>query len=108
MKLAMAIGSGQSGFIFNQQGITQNVPPSSGVYALYNDLLWVYIGESNDIQRRLRDHLQNPEMCVRATAPTAFLFELSPEAQRVARQQVLIARLGPVCNQGIGSDQFRR
>ena len=104
----MAIGSGQNGFVFTQQSITHNVPPSSGVYALYNDRLWVYIGESNDIQCRLLEHLQNPEMCVRAVAPKALLFELLPEAQRVARQNVLIAQLGPVCNQRLDRDQSRR
>ena len=52
----MAIGPGLTGLSYNQQGIV-SVPHASGVYALYTAQKWVYVGESDDIQQRLVEHV---------------------------------------------------
>ena len=86
---------------FNQQGVMQ-APARSGVYALYTSQQWIYVGESNDIQRRLLEHLRGDNPCITRSRPTSFSYELCDENQRVARQNQLIVELRPTCNQMLG------
>lgn len=94
------IAGGQNGSAFNAASIQVNAPARSGVYALYNSKVWVYIGESKNIRNRLQEHLDgvgdNPDIL--GYGPTHFLFEEWPEHQRVARQDQLIAQLRPLAN----------
>ena len=71
----MAIGPGLTGLSYNQQGIV-SVPHSSGVYALYTAQKWVYVGESDDIQRRLVEHVTTADTYITRQQPTGFMFEL--------------------------------
>ena len=87
---------------YNQIAILANAPAQSGVYALYTAARWVYIGESGDIRARLLQHLTGDNPLIIAAMPTSFSFELVPAAQRVARQNILIAELRPACNQRMG------
>jgi hypothetical protein len=98
----MPIGPGQGWFPFSRPSILANAPNASGVYALYNPQIWIYLGESGDLQARLLQHLGGDNACITQNGPTGFQFELSPAAQRVARQNQLIAALGPICNQRFG------
>ncbi len=94
----MAIGLGQPGFDFSQEGISTNAPHASGVYAIYNGG-WIYVGESQDIQRRLLEHLN--DVCIMQSMPTGFTYELvANEDERLARRNELIAQFGPACNLG--------
>jgi hypothetical protein len=94
----MAIEPGQPGFPFASGGVL-SAPHASGVYALYNPQGWVYVGEGDDIQRRLAQHLGEHGTCIKEQGPTAFQFQLVPAAQRVAVQNQLIAQLVPACNE---------
>lgn len=80
----------------NEASVTQNAPAQSGVYALYTQHQWVYIGESQNIRNRLLEHLNDSR--IMAYKPTLFSFELHPAATRVARQDALIAELRPSAN----------
>jgi predicted GIY-YIG superfamily endonuclease len=76
---------------------------ASGVYAIYNQQRWIYFGESNDLQRRLLEHLNNAGSCILNNAPNGFMFEVNAtEAGRTARQNALILALSPACNQTLG------
>ena len=97
----MPIGPGQPGQHFTREGILLSAPNASGVYALYN-AGWVYFGESNDIQRRLLEHLDEAGSAILRNAPTGFCFELVGAQQRVARQNALIALYPTPCNQRMG------
>jgi len=97
----MAIGEGKSSYAWNYNSILNNAPPNSGVYAIFNAAICIYVGESGDIQTGLLDHFQGDTRIIR-NAPTKFQFELVPAAQRVARQNELIAALNPVCHQKMG------
>lgn len=97
----MAIGPGLPGFLFNRMSIIQKAPNASGCYALYSQG-WVYIGESNDIQRRLPEHLAEVGTRIRRAGPTGFTFELCAAHLRVDRQNTPIAQLQPSCNQMFG------
>lgn len=97
----MPIGDPQ-GFAWTRQSIVANAPNSSGVYAIYNQQRWIYVGESGDIQARLLQHFNGDNACITNSSPTGFQYELSPAAQRVARQDAWIAKLNPICNQRFG------
>ena len=96
------IGSGQPSFAFNRASILANASNASGVYAIYNQQTWIYVGESGDIQGRLLEHLGGDNPCIIRHQPTGFQFELWPANQRMARQNELIVALKPACNQRLG------
>lgn len=96
------IGSGQSGYTFDSGSITSFAPAQSGVYAIYNQQSWIYVGEGQDIKARLLAHFRGDNACITRWAPTAFQFEAVGADQRVARQDALILALKPACNQRLG------
>ena len=98
----MAIGPDQQGYTFDPPSIVAHAPHASGVYALYHPRRWVYVGESNDIQRRLLEHFQEVGTCIKLQGATGFQFETVMADTRVPRQNHLIATLTPVCNQRMG------
>jgi len=93
----MAIGEGESGHAWSESSIKANAPPSSGVYALYG-AVWIYIGESNDIQRNLLEHWKGNNAWITRAIPTTFAFEVCNLSERVRRQAALVARFQPLCN----------
>lgn len=94
--------SNPNGFLFTNVGILLNAPTASGVYALYNNERWIYIGESGNIQERLLQHFNGDNACITGWRPPSFSFELWPWNRRVARQDQLILELRPACNQRLG------
>ncbi len=98
----MPIGKDHQWFYFTRDSITANAPNASGVYALFKDGQWIYFGESNDIQRRLLEHLTQAGTCILQNAPTGFQFELVVADQRVVRQNHWIAGNATPCNQRLG------
>ena len=87
-----------AGWNFTQDAILANAPKGSGVYAIFKQGAWLYVGESGDIQARLLQHLNQPEQCIQQREPTGFLFELWPADRRVKRRNELIQELHPPCN----------
>jgi excinuclease UvrABC nuclease subunit len=94
----MAIGENQTGHAWSESSINANAPQSSGVYAIYG-AVWIYIGESNDIQRNLLQHCDGDNACITHAVPSAFAFEVCNPAERVRRQAALVALFRPLCNQ---------
>ena len=95
---SMAIGAGVPGHAWSESSIKANAPQSSGVYALYS-AVWIYIGESNDIQSRLLEHWNGDDACITRADPTGFMFEACGLAERPGRQAALVAQFRPLCNQ---------
>jgi predicted GIY-YIG superfamily endonuclease len=87
------------GYRFTKEAVERNAPERSGIYGLYRSKTWVYIGESDDIRRRLLEHLDEQGTCIKRYADLWFSYELYPAAGRAARQNALIRELKPVCNQ---------
>lgn len=77
--------------------VVSNVPHLSGVYAIWNHSQCIYVGETQDLQRRLLAHLQGDNPCIAKSQPTAFNFEAVPAGLRGTRQSALIFQLRPVC-----------
>jgi len=94
----MAIGEGQGGHAWSESSIKANARQSSGVYAIYS-AVWIYIGESNNIQGRLLEIWNGANACIKRAFPTAFAFEECDLAERLRRQETLAARFRPLCNQ---------
>lgn len=90
------------GHSWNRATILSMAPSSSGVYLIWNSNRWIYVGESNDIQRRLLEHFDDKASCIARQAPGAFGFELVNAGARVGRQNALIGQLRPACNQMLG------
>jgi hypothetical protein len=87
---------------FKAAEIRRGVPASSGVYGLSNGREWVYVGETDNIQARLLEHLEESDRRPAEGAPTGFNFEVCSPGDRIARQQRLIVELDPVRNGRVG------
>ena len=86
-------------FTFNRQTVMASGPRTAGVYALWRDDRWIYIGQSSNIFERLLEHLSPAEGCIARERPSGFGFELIADGKsRRARQEELIRELEPVCN----------
>lgn len=88
-----------------QVSIHNFAPTTSGVYGLSNAREWIYIGETDNIQRALLDHLTGSPTPTMNMHPTGFVFELCDRAHRPARQDRLVLEYGPVFNQGSRSQR---
>jgi hypothetical protein len=94
--------SNSSGYNFTETSIKTNAPQLSGVYGLYSNQTWIYIGESGNIQERLLQHRGGDNECINRWNPPSFSYELVSANLRVARQNQLILELNPACNQKLG------
>jgi hypothetical protein len=103
----MAIAEGVRGNDWSESSIKANAPQSSGVYAIYR-AGWIYIGESDDIQRTLLEHWNGDNACITTADPIGFVFEVCHQDERVRRQAALIARFRPRCNQLTATAGFQR
>jgi hypothetical protein len=73
-------------------------PAASGVYGISNAQEWIYIGETDNVQGALLDHIRDSSAPVMKKQPTGFVCEICDRTQRPARQDRLIVEYGPVCN----------
>ena len=95
--------NGTTGFPFNRQSVTASAPEASGVYALFNNGIWVYIGEAQNIKDRLLQHLtKSHSLLIERANPQWFAWELVFGVYRIARQNQLILELKPSSNQRLG------
>lgn len=83
---------------FTPSSVRQHAPASSGVYALTNSAHWIYIGESDNIQESLLQHLRQSDPALQNQQPTGFVFEICDRAQRTGRQDCLVQEYGPAGN----------
>jgi hypothetical protein len=95
---------------FSALSVRKNAPALSGVYGLSSAREWIYVGQSDNIQGELLEHLaKGPTAGLQARA-TGFTFELCPKESRTARQDRLVRELEPVGNRGAREsfDEMRR
>ena len=86
------------GFTYSAASIFKHAPNASGVYAIFREGLWIYVGETEDIRRRLLAHLAGENPCIARYLPTGFSFELWPAGERSERYNDLASELSPPCN----------
>jgi hypothetical protein len=83
---------------FTSRTVGTHAPAASGVYGISNAREWIYIGEADNIQGALFDHLQDINTSLMKRKPTGFVFEICDRARRTARQDRLVLEYEPVCN----------
>ncbi len=83
---------------FTANGIRMYAPSASGLYGISNSREWIYIGEADDIQGALLAQLADLHTALMRSAPTGFIFEVCPSAQRSPRLDRLLAEYEPSCN----------
>jgi hypothetical protein len=84
--------------VFTNTSIYRDAPAVSGVYGISNAREWIYVGETDNIQARLMEHLQEDSTLLTDRQPTGFAYETCPPYSRIARQSRLVQELEPVCN----------
>ena len=89
-------------FPYTAEAIALNAPNKSGVYVIWQTNTTIYVGESNDLARRLLEHQKDQDTCINNATPTRCGFELVAANTRVSRQDKLIAELKPICTQMLG------
>jgi hypothetical protein len=61
---------------FTPMSVRKNAPALSGVYGLASAQEWIFVGESDDIQKKLLQHLEESGTFLKVRKPTGFTFEL--------------------------------
>lgn len=85
--------------IFNRANIEGLDPNQHGVYGLFKEGTWIYVGKG-DIRQRLLDHLNGDIPCITREQPTHWIDEVTHDADERERQ--LILEFTPICNQRVG------
>ena len=80
---------------FDRASVLQSAPRESGVYGLFS-ALWIYIGEAQDLQSRLLEHLAESDSCIAHYQPSSFAYELLDADKRLVRQAELFTKLQPL------------
>jgi predicted GIY-YIG superfamily endonuclease len=83
---------------FTNDAVQMYAPGVSGVYGISNAREWIYIGETDNIQSSLLDHLHEINTKLMKREPTGFVFEVCDQARRASRQDRLVTEYGPACN----------
>lgn len=76
------------------------LPTVGGVYRVTNHLKQViYVGRTDDLCRRIAEHVANEFHCMHRYGPRFILFEhYSTQQERIAREKQLIETIKPPCN----------
>jgi hypothetical protein len=85
--------------IFDRPHVEAFGPNQLGVYGLFRESRWIYIGKG-DIRQRLLAHLGGDNPRITRERPTHWVSEVTPNMD--GREIQLIQELDPVCNQRIG------
>ena len=91
---------------FTIQSIRAHAPSVSGVYGISNSREWIYIGNSDNIQGTLLEHLAGLKL--KRREPTGFVYEVCGLHERTVRQCRLVLEYGPVCNRQPGGTPLDR
>jgi hypothetical protein len=85
--------------LFTKAAIELLNPNQNGVYGIYRQDCWIYVGRG-DIRTRLLSHVAGNNPAITAQRPTHFVAMVTPNDETVERQ--LIIELKPFANQKIG------
>lgn len=84
---------------FTREGIESLNPNQNGVYGLFRQGQWIYVGKG-DIRQRLLAHLNGDNTCITREGPTHYVAEVTWNMD--GRERELIIELSPKCNQRLG------
>lgn len=86
---------------FNGQNVEALNPNQFGVYGIFKQGVWIYVGKG-DIRKRLLDHLNGDNPSILLARPTHWVDETHTDPVMSIREKQLIIELRPSCNQKIG------
>jgi excinuclease UvrABC nuclease subunit len=74
--------------------------PVAAVYGVMNaNKQIIYIGQTDDLKRRMAEHINDTRHCMHRYAPRLVSVEvINVEASRLAREKALIDEYRPPCN----------
>ena len=84
---------------FTKAAIEVLNPNQNGVYGIFRQDCWIYVGRG-DIRDRLLSHVSGNNPAIAAQRPTHFVTMVTPNDEAIERQ--LIIELAPVANKKIG------
>jgi hypothetical protein len=76
-------------------------PPVPGVYGISNARDWIFIGQADNIQAALLEHLRALNSEILQWEPTGFVFEPCRGDLRRIRQDCLVLEYKPIFNQRV-------
>jgi hypothetical protein len=85
---------------FNRFNVESLNPNQIGVYGIFRQDKWIYVGKG-DIRQRLVDHLSGDNPCILRESPTHWVDEVTIGDPSI-REKQLILELLPSCNEKIG------
>ena len=83
--------------MFNLLNIRAIDDKYTGVYGLFREGVWIYVGKGN-IRQRLLLHLNGDNTDITLQRPTHFVDEIWQDPQMSLREKQLIVSLKPACN----------
>ena len=86
--------------LFTRANIEAITPGQSGVYGLFREDRWVYVGKG-DIRARLLAHFNGDNPLITNAGPTHWVDEVVAGDPSL-REKQLILELQPHCNQKVG------
>jgi len=86
---------GSAAMPFTLSSVHLYAPKMSGVYALFADNAWFYVGESDNISAALMNHLRGKKTWEAELDPKYFAFELLSGPERGARKEKLQTAYSP-------------
>lgn len=84
---------------FTKVNVESLTPGQTGVYGIYRQDRWIYIG-SGDIRERMLRHLNGDNPLITRWLPTGWVGEVT--SNYVQREKDLILELSPLVNQRVG------
>jgi len=91
----------QTSRVFIRQDVESLNPNQYGVYGIFNQSHWIYIGKGN-IRARLLAHLNGDNPLILRAGPTHWIGEACGVPNMDLREQQLILECKPSCNQRAG------
>lgn len=86
---------------FTKQNVETLNPNQYGVYGIFRQSQWIYIGKG-DIRQRLLAHLNSDNSLILQWGPTHWVAELCADPVMSSKERQLIIECNPSCNQKLG------
>ena len=83
---------------FTRTGVEWLAAKQTGVYGIFRNGLWVYVGKADDLRARLLQHLSNGD--ITKHQPTHYVTLVTSDPETAEKR--LILELAPVANQRVG------
>lgn len=90
----------QDGRAFTKAGIEVLNPNQRGVYGIYRPDAWIYVGKTDDLRKRLLEHLNGDNPRITRERPTGFYTLVTDDDVRM--EKVLTLEFDPIANRQVG------